>query len=200
MRRSDHCLMFKIYRDGKEIGSYSAEEMIRLRLNGTLKETDFYWHEGMADRAPMMEGGMWEQYSLFHQPKGPKYFEACFLLHGALMTSVVWIIPIYLSFSSSKDAAPFSRLFWERLELLFTLSVLVLLADWVLAMLVRAYCDAEYFRRLFHCESWGALLFQALLILAMGLIIYTASAYFFDFFGRDKFFNGGGYDDGLYRR
>ena len=40
-------LLVKISRDGKEIGTYEAKEAVRLLVYGTLKETDFYWHEGM---------------------------------------------------------------------------------------------------------------------------------------------------------
>lgn len=48
-------LLVKISRDGKEIGSYEAKEVVRLRADGTLKGTDFYWHEGMPHWAPMTE-------------------------------------------------------------------------------------------------------------------------------------------------
>ena len=48
-------LQVRISRDGKEIGTYPAAEVVRLRTNGTLKETDFYWCEGMADWAPLTE-------------------------------------------------------------------------------------------------------------------------------------------------
>ena len=40
-------LIIKVSRDGKEIGTYEAKEAVRLRLNGTLKDTDDYTHEGM---------------------------------------------------------------------------------------------------------------------------------------------------------
>ena len=46
-------LLVKISRDGKEIGTYEAKEAIRLLVYGTLKETDFYWHEGMTEWAPL---------------------------------------------------------------------------------------------------------------------------------------------------
>ncbi len=46
-------LQVKISRDGKEIGTYEAKEAVRLLVYGTLKETDFYWHEGMTDWAPL---------------------------------------------------------------------------------------------------------------------------------------------------
>ena len=45
----------RISREGKEIGTYSAPEAIRLLLDGTLKTTDFYWHEGMTDWAPLVQ-------------------------------------------------------------------------------------------------------------------------------------------------
>lgn len=48
-------LQVRISRDGNEIGSYPSDEVVRLRLNGTLKETDFYWHEGMTDWAPLTQ-------------------------------------------------------------------------------------------------------------------------------------------------
>ncbi len=46
-------LLVKVSRDGKEIGTYPSDEVIKLRINGTLQETDFYWHEGMAEWAPL---------------------------------------------------------------------------------------------------------------------------------------------------
>jgi hypothetical protein len=46
-------LLVKISRDGKEIGTYEAREAVRLLVYGTLKETDFYWHEGMTEWAPL---------------------------------------------------------------------------------------------------------------------------------------------------
>ena len=48
-------LLVKISRDGKEIGTYEAKEAVRLLVSGTLKETDFYWHEGMTDWAPLVK-------------------------------------------------------------------------------------------------------------------------------------------------
>ena len=48
-------LQVRISRDGNEIGSYPSDEVVRLRLNGTLKETDFYWHEGMTAWAPLTQ-------------------------------------------------------------------------------------------------------------------------------------------------
>lgn len=47
-------LLVKVSRDGKEIGTYEAKEAVRLLVYGTLKETDFYWHDGMTDWAPLV--------------------------------------------------------------------------------------------------------------------------------------------------
>ena len=48
-------LLVKISRDGKEVGTYEAKEAVRLLVYGTLKETDFYWHEGMTEWAPLVK-------------------------------------------------------------------------------------------------------------------------------------------------
>ena len=48
-------LQVRVSRDGKEFGTYSAQETVRLLVYGTLKETDFYWHEGMTDWAPLTQ-------------------------------------------------------------------------------------------------------------------------------------------------
>ena len=40
-------LQVTIVRAGKEIGTYDLAEVLRLLAAGTLKPTDFYWHEGM---------------------------------------------------------------------------------------------------------------------------------------------------------
>ena len=48
-------LQVKVSRDGKEIGTYDSAEAVRLLAYGTFKETDFYWHEGMADWAPLAQ-------------------------------------------------------------------------------------------------------------------------------------------------
>ena len=48
-------LQIRISRDGKEIGAYPAADVVRLRINGTLKEIDFYWQEGMSDWAPLTQ-------------------------------------------------------------------------------------------------------------------------------------------------
>ena len=47
--------LVKISRDGKEIGTYEAKEAVRLLVYGTLKDTDFYWHEGMTEWAPLVK-------------------------------------------------------------------------------------------------------------------------------------------------
>jgi len=36
-----------IRRAGKEVGTYDLAEVLRLLAAGTLKPTDYYWHEGM---------------------------------------------------------------------------------------------------------------------------------------------------------
>lgn len=46
-------LIAKISRDGNEIGTYEAHEAVRLLVSGVLKETDFYWHEGMVEWEPL---------------------------------------------------------------------------------------------------------------------------------------------------
>lgn len=48
-------LLVKISRDGKEIGTYDSKEAVRLLASGTLKDTDFYWHEGMTEWAPLVK-------------------------------------------------------------------------------------------------------------------------------------------------
>jgi hypothetical protein len=193
-------LIVKISRDGKEIGTYPETEIARLLADGTLKETDLYWQDGMTDKVSIEDGDVWWKYSLFYSPKEPKYFEFCFLLHGALMTFSVWVMPIYLSFNSRPGSTPFSALFWEKIELLCALNAAVLSWDWILALLVRTFLGGKVFQRIFRCDSWVWLLLSTLLVMVISIIIYTASAYFFDFFDRKNFFNGGGYDDGLYRR
>jgi hypothetical protein len=193
-------LLVKISRDGKEIGTYPETEIARLLADGTLKETDLYWQDGMTDKVSIEDGNVSWKYSLFYSPKKPKYFQFCYLLHGALMTCSVWVIPIYLSFNSKPGFTLSSDLFWEKIELLCTLNAAVLSCDWILALLVRTFLGGKVFQRIFRCDSWGWLLFSTLLFMMISIIMYAASAYFFDFFDRKSFFNGGGYDDGLYRR
>jgi hypothetical protein len=189
-----------ISRDGKEIGTYPVADIAQLLADGTLKETDLYWHDGMTDKVSIEEGNVWLKYGLYYAPKEPRYFQFCYLLHGALMTCSVWVIPVYISFNSRPGFTPFSDLFWDKIELLCALNAAVLLGDWILALLVRAFLGGKVFQRIFRCDSWGWLLFSTLLFMMVSIVTYAASAYFFDFFDRKNFFNGGGYDDGLYRR
>ena len=53
--RMSEVLLVRVSRDGNEIGTYPSEEVVRLRINGTLKETDFYWHDGMTEWAPLSQ-------------------------------------------------------------------------------------------------------------------------------------------------
>ena len=48
-------LLVKISRDGKEVGTYEAQEAVRLLISGILKRTDFYWHDGMTEWAPLLK-------------------------------------------------------------------------------------------------------------------------------------------------
>jgi len=58
-------LQVKVSRAGKEIGTYDSKEAIRLFLYGTLLATDFFWHDGMKDWAPMSQlqasVGRWQE-------------------------------------------------------------------------------------------------------------------------------------------
>jgi flagellar biosynthesis GTPase FlhF len=45
----------RVSRDGRELGVYSAAEAIRMLKEGALLPTDFYWHEGMTDWAPLAQ-------------------------------------------------------------------------------------------------------------------------------------------------
>lgn len=45
----------RVSREGKELGVYSAAEAIRMLKEGALLPTDFYWHEGMTDWAPLAQ-------------------------------------------------------------------------------------------------------------------------------------------------
>jgi GYF domain 2 len=40
-------LQVTVVRAGNEVGTYELAEVLRLLGAGTLKPTDFYWHEGM---------------------------------------------------------------------------------------------------------------------------------------------------------
>ena len=48
-------LQVRVSREGKELGVYSAAEAIRMLKEGALLPTDFYWHEGMTDWAPLAQ-------------------------------------------------------------------------------------------------------------------------------------------------
>ena len=87
-------LLVKISRDGKEIGTYEAKEAVRLLVYGTLKETDFYWHEGMGapellSKLDTPEGlrlpaepevkPQSDTKSFFSWPVGCGFFYSCFL-------------------------------------------------------------------------------------------------------------------------
>jgi hypothetical protein len=47
-------LQVRVSREGKEIGTYPVQDAIRLLVYGTLRETDHYWHDGMAEWAPLV--------------------------------------------------------------------------------------------------------------------------------------------------
>jgi uncharacterized membrane protein len=48
-------LQIRVSRDGQEIGTYAVQEAIRQVSLGQLKPTDFYWHEGMTEWAPLSQ-------------------------------------------------------------------------------------------------------------------------------------------------
>lgn len=48
-------LQVRVSREGRELGVYSAAEAIRMLKEGALLLTDFYWHEGMTDWAPLAQ-------------------------------------------------------------------------------------------------------------------------------------------------
>lgn len=48
-------LQVRVSRDGQEIGTYAVQEAIRQVFLGQLKPTDFYWHEGMTEWAPLSQ-------------------------------------------------------------------------------------------------------------------------------------------------
>jgi len=62
-------LQVRISRDGKELGTYPSEEVVRLRLNGILKETDLYFHKGMTEWAPLSQLDSSEGLSLPAEPE-----------------------------------------------------------------------------------------------------------------------------------
>jgi hypothetical protein len=46
-------LLVRVSREGKELGSYPAQEVLSMLKEGALLAADFYWHEGMTDWAPL---------------------------------------------------------------------------------------------------------------------------------------------------
>lgn len=48
-------LQVRVSREGRELGVYFAAEAIRMLKEGALLLTDFYWHEGMTDWAPLAQ-------------------------------------------------------------------------------------------------------------------------------------------------
>ena len=87
-------LQVKITRYGKEIGTYDLAEVLRLLGAGTLKPTDFYWHEGMGapellSKLDTPEGlrlpaepevkPQSDTKSFFSWPVGCGFFYSCFL-------------------------------------------------------------------------------------------------------------------------
>jgi flagellar biosynthesis GTPase FlhF len=45
----------RVSREGRELGMYAAAEAILMLNEGALLPTDFYWHEGMTDWAPLAQ-------------------------------------------------------------------------------------------------------------------------------------------------
>lgn len=48
-------LQIRVSREGKELGSYPAPEVLSMLKEGAFLPTDFYWHEGMTDWAPLAQ-------------------------------------------------------------------------------------------------------------------------------------------------
>ena len=48
-------LQVRVSREGKELGSYPAPEVLSMLKEGAFLPTDFYWHEGMTDWAPLAQ-------------------------------------------------------------------------------------------------------------------------------------------------
>ena len=46
-------LLTRVSREGKELGSYPAPEVLSMLKEGEFLPTDFYWHEGMACWTPL---------------------------------------------------------------------------------------------------------------------------------------------------
>jgi hypothetical protein len=98
-------LHVKISRNGEEIGTYEAKEAVRLKLNGTLKKTDDYTHEGMN------YGGMthWAKVSemrsdlvlghLFPDSFGKKVLRFVFNLPLCLLGGAIGLVRLFLRLS-----------------------------------------------------------------------------------------------------
>lgn len=48
-------LQVRVSREGKELGSYPTPEVLSMLKEGAFLPTDFYWHEGMTDWAPLAQ-------------------------------------------------------------------------------------------------------------------------------------------------
>jgi hypothetical protein len=48
-------LLVRVSREGKELGGYPVPEVLSMLKEGALLLTDFYWHEGMTDWAPLAQ-------------------------------------------------------------------------------------------------------------------------------------------------
>ena len=48
-------LQVRVSREGKDLGSYPAPEVLSMLKEGAFLPTDFYWHEGMTDWAPLAQ-------------------------------------------------------------------------------------------------------------------------------------------------
>lgn len=48
-------ILVRVSREGKELGSYPAPKVLSMLKEGALLPTDFYWHEGMSDWAPLVQ-------------------------------------------------------------------------------------------------------------------------------------------------
>jgi hypothetical protein len=48
-------IQVRVSREGKELGSYPVPDVLSMLKEGALLPTDFYWHEGMNDWAPLVQ-------------------------------------------------------------------------------------------------------------------------------------------------
>jgi Flp pilus assembly protein TadB len=48
-------LLVRVSREGKELGGYPVPAVLSMLKEGALLPTDFYWHEGMTDWAPLAQ-------------------------------------------------------------------------------------------------------------------------------------------------